>query len=701
MTGRSGFPACHLFGKYGSTQATFTCTPHLSINKMKELRADTTGDKISLPQNKGVQSEELRAPPRLQGSESRAIAAAVFTESLLKEMPILNSLRENDTWVVSDSKLRAIAAALGITPPQEEMFPPKDVMEVNVKDEETKVTYCHRPRFDYSSNEALEYNLDVFLGDTVAGQFEIPAWGDLSDLSVTSKTGTIIPVSVLELVPPEGVEVAHEIVGEMRLHMAQRSNLELFRSVEDKVAQRNIAAKLVETGIMQPRYLDAREVHTTAKTIACMNPDLNSLPVDDILTTLRSSPHIFVVIDSAQGFLIVNDGISNYVHSDRQEISELCKKHGLTNGNTLSTEEFSAGLSTFLDELDRSELYTVQLLGNCKEIFKNEIIDETLIPGILGHDSTLYLKSTRTSGGQLVVCKKKNEVGENTLLSDSCELGAILADGIRNAIQLAELVRNTIPEGASIPPWIDNPNDFFSLKGVLNKILRRMKSPIVEEEIPIPRVSTELGLEKSEFRLIFQGHKTPELAASYAKSSINEVAANISYGGRGRAIRDVLSDIYSQFSRLSPLEIQQSLELSHQDLLNAARKFATTFSQQYKAAGGFHDMRDFAVDLCPVWNDQNQSIDFYLLEVQCLYGFSGLMQVSPEDADKVQAFKDRLGENEHLEGSSSYIAAPYLGHIALKALTNLVDGGELEHPGQKELVGIFLNAILGRGDKSP
>ncbi len=593
--------------------------------------------------------EALQAPRNPNEGAESVITDAARIAQMLERSPLLGKFRENDAWVITDSKLRETAGELGTTIPPLEAFAPTDLMTSRVDPRESKVLYHERAPFIPSTNPDLDVVLTDIIGESLASEFEVAL---CDGMFVTTGTGVKIPVTVFDFVPPEGIVVDEMCVGQARLRKAERANSELVRTVDDKVAQRDFAARLADTGIKQPRYIDVRELNSPDKTIACLNPDFSTLPISEILTTGMNTPHVWAILDSTQGFLIINDGSSRYLHSDNFGISQAIEALQLNHGNQLKLEEFSTRLESFITDLDKSTWCTIQLVAARDGRQDERISRDTTIPQILGHESTLYLKSTRTSGGQLVLCIKTNEAGEKRIVSDSPELGDILERSIDLIEEQEEFFRDSWGDSASPPPWVVPTDRILSLPGILGSIIARMESPIIEEEIPVPRVTTPLGLEKSEFRLIFQGDESPKLVAAYAKSSGKEVAANISYGGRGRAIDDVIGDIYDQYSNHQKSALSNVIAKSRCELLEKAQMFATKFAALHQKAGGFRDMRDFAVDICPVWNEQSQSIDFYLLEVQYRYGFSGLVEVSPEDAQKVQEYKDSLSQAEHSASDS-------------------------------------------------
>jgi hypothetical protein len=68
-------------------------------------------------------------------------------------------------------------------------------------------------------------------------------------------------------------------------------------------------------------------------------------------------------------------------------------------------------------------------------------------------------------------------------------------------------------------------------------------------------------------------------------------------------------------------------------------QFATGFADKLST---ITPLKDFAVDVVPVWNEEKQDLDFFLLEVQYAYGYKGLTAVDPDSATRVATFKNKM-----------------------------------------------------------
>ena len=170
-----------------------------------------------------------------------------------------------------------------------------------------------------------------------------------------------------------------------------------------------------------------------------------------------------------------------------------------------------------------------------------------------------------------------------------------------------------------------------------------METPIIEEEIPVARYTTKLGVEKCEFRAIFQGLDTPELVGSYAKASLKDIAANISIAGRGRHTVQVIRGIMQQRleGKYDQTEINSRATKTLERFEQSVTQFATDFADKLST---ITPLKDFAVDVVPTWNTETDDIDFYLLEVQYAYGYEGLRAVAPGTAAQVTSFKEKKAE---------------------------------------------------------
>jgi hypothetical protein len=84
---------------------------------------------------------------------------------------------------------------------------------------------------------------------------------------------------------------------------------------------------------------------------------------------------------------------------------------------------------------------------------------------------------------------------------------------------------------------------------------------------------------------------------------------------------------------VEPSKLPEEVERTQAALFKAADEFAQEFGKRHGPA-----LRQFAVDIAFVWNQETSQLDFYLIEVQRGFAYAGLRQVDPEAAARV----DRL-----------------------------------------------------------
>jgi hypothetical protein len=280
-----------------------------------------------------------------------------------------------------------------------------------------------------------------------------------------------------------------------------------------------------------------------------------------------------------------------------------------------------------------------------------------LARSILGYDGEVFVKSSRSSDGILVLQVTGREGHEPVIESDSVEVGELL----KQYLFQIESVRLAKSRGAVEPlEQVVVAEDSkairkrSSMEGFLEKALSCMEAPIVEDAIPVARLVVPQGVEKVECRLIFQGKEQVELAGHYVKASNNKVAANIACGGHSRRTFDVLYGLHNQHleGSVSPDEMERRAAQSFDRLHEQASRFAKVCADHYRQLMPQRPLCDFALDICPVWDQERGTLRFFLLEIQFTYGFSGLTAALPvmagptaEDlmAHRVATFKSTHG----------------------------------------------------------
>jgi len=240
------------------------------------------------------------------------------------------------------------------------------------------------------------------------------------------------------------------------------------------------------------------------------------------------------------------------------------------------------------------------------------------------------------------------------ILSDSPEVGEFLCKLVSDTAMLAdkeiwhplqtELAEKRLACTATVV-------DFLA------SLIGHMKAPIVERAIPAMRLRTESGREKIEFRMILQGDETLTVAGHYAKASLHDVAGNISIGGYGRRTRDAIEGLYRQElgAHYHEERILKKIDETYNQLISVAEELGNKLAKSSKegSLSATRSMNDFAIDICPVWNKERDSIELHLLEIQYGYASSGLTQVEPQMAANVANFKARTDARRRIEDAEA------------------------------------------------
>jgi hypothetical protein len=472
------------------------------------------------------------------------------------------------------------------------------------------------------------------------------------------------PICVVRIDPPEEIILDRDVVGSDLIDTITPALRDGELTFQDKVAQRNIAATLTEcTGIEQPRYFDARAMHPPDPAVRFSRIDLSKFPVDEIEEADPRQKQIWIFEDVYQGFAVVSDGTQRYVYSGNPKILAEAERNGLLKDRSEDRScGFAESLRRFIGGISKSDYFSVALAPELSQRSSSETDRQIAYArSILEHPETVYLKSARTAGGTLVVrCSKEGD--QPVLESDSVEVGKLLGT------YLSKLEHYKSAAVAAVAAaYKKSALKFSSVQGFLVEVLRDMTTPILEENIPVTRYRTKAGSEKAEFRMIFQLRELQgdlELVAHYAKSSLNDIAANISLGGGARATQQVVRGIYQQMLKsqldkkeLTQADINRRAKKSFEDLKKSALEFGRKFAERLATSSGQRELSDFAIDICPVWDPKKQELRFFFLEAQYIYGFTGLQKVHPNLADEVAQFKEQAEKKRNQENAARLLIA--------------------------------------------
>lgn len=596
------------------------------------------------------QTRSIREEPPLNPNE----------QVLLQHVELAKHFWEDGHWIITNQRFTECLSDLGYEPPPTSPAPPTTDLFSQCREnyigneiitiqgaQLTRVRPC-----DLEHHEDVTDSISYALQDSLGiSPLEDPSNPYESLTPHTIQKELSWRVNDCEVFLYRIVE--HDVAPIQRLLDREESATEIKRALHDrqlqktdKVAQRIIAETLQETGIQNPRYQDARFLNPPPKIVQFTEIAPASLPSsDDIRQKLLEEPngkHLWIVEDDTQGFAIVHNNKELYIESSNPRIRGDLATLGLIK-DTEHPKHFIdqlAPLRTFLRMTRRTDSFTLTFLAQDQPLpydasaFANELAAN---PG------AVYLKSTRTAGGELVLRHRRAADGHLILESDSHELGLLLSATL-----------NSLKSNRTLPPILAEKTrgqilTRCSVTGMVRHALTFMETPIVEEEIPVAKYHTRAGIEKCEFRAIFQGRQNIELVASYAKASLRDVAANISIAGRGRHTVQVIRGIMQQ--NLKDSHDQETINKRATETLkrfeDSVTDFARKFSEELRPS---HAMNDFAVDIVPVWNNAKQDLDFYLLEVQYGYRHAGLRKVDADAAKRIEAFQVAL-RKEYRQGT--------------------------------------------------
>lgn len=433
----------------------------------------------------------------------------------------------------------------------------------------------------------------------------------------------------------------------------EEEKLKLFQSQIDKLNTRTLLDPVCAP-IKQPSFLDARG----------FLPGQTDTPQVDLLTgvypqlqeMLKLAPDECLLV--FQNFLIAKKGDALRVLFSPLELTSMAYPESLRRG----IQESLGGLpdAPYWDceggTLDKSINQLLGFLEGTKMMFPRPVQpeqptiagpqtenQEKLIEYLVNSDRVFYIKGSISSGGREVLRLSRDDNGNAVLETSSEQILHMIDKHMKHFSRITDRLEefNTLRAmGDDVPEWAIRDNETskrrwdITLPNILSKILASMELPIIEEEIPFLR----RGEDRVELRAICicQG-TTPadgmEFVADYFKVSANPVAANISIAGHGEKTEDVLKDLYrARFG-------EDRLDERVGDALLNLRTEITRIAQFYADKRG---RLDFAVDIVPAWDKDRGDIVFYLLEVQDIYGYSGLAQCAPALAEAVTERKAGL-----------------------------------------------------------
>lgn len=584
-------------------------------------------------------------------------------ERLLLENPSLHEFWDGKKWVISHERFQAAASAADITLAEPQQVPQHDLFATQGSYQSTGVIEEPGAITTVVGERILVSEVALILGQELVevlggDEFRIDDDDCLSNRpTMLPCCDCDVPVQVIRIVVPDELNCQREFPGRELFRQVRQKERDAEAAKTDKVGQRNIASRMPNLGIEQPRYLDARSLNPPPDVVRFARIDLAAFPLEEIKAANPTQKRVWVFEDAFQGFAVVHDEGQRYVFSFNRKVKQFAAVLGLTRraGRGSESADFDERLAALVRRLDKSPDFSVGLLHHRSEApsFNDLKIEARKI---LGHPARVYLKSSRSARGELVLRVSRGQDGGSVIESDSSEVGELLAE-YTERVERVKRQGEDFAVDCLLESAKDSVHSSGSVEGFLARVLTDMTTPILEEEIPVTRYATRLGLEKAEFRMIMQGRDEPTLVAHYAKASLNDIAANLSLQGGARATEQVIRGIYQQKLKgvVSQEEIHARAGRAIKTLTHSAESFAKEFVKKVRESGSTKDLADFAVDICPVWDGAAEELRYVLLEVQYAYAFEGLVRVAPKKAQQVQQFRDALqvarDEAELLKGA--------------------------------------------------
>ena len=613
---------------------------------------------MELPQDTACRSQEpiassdARVPPlKSPCLPDQLLTASDPNRRLLSLCPDLSDFWDGNAWIVTADRLQRAAAQAGIDVPELATGEAQALFS-------SSTPYTPRP-VELIQSASLIRQSDTLLLDEILGEnlsltleLEVAQDGFTVDFQPVEAN---FDVSLFQLAAPKSIPLDRSIVGDALVERLTPIRNEIIRALADKVAQRNLVATVQDVGLDQPRYIDARSLTPPDAFVEFRHPSFDAFPIEEIARTPVTVKRLWIFEDCRQGFAVVSDGKRQYAHSENPLVRGLISTHKLEAG-LCSKRGFSARLARFLEELSAHEEYGVCLLRRTPSLYERRL---GVARSVLAHPGEVYVKSSRSSDGILVLRVRGGAREDVIIQSNSQEVGELLKqhllslDSLRAVSSRREL---GVLERVALHDQLLTIRKRATMEGFLERAMSCMEAPIVEESIPVARLLTPEGAEKVECRLIFQGEGEVELVGHYAKASRNEIAANLSCGGHSRRTNEVIYGLHMQrlADVLPQAEIDRRVEDSLSRLRESGIKLARACATHYRQLVPSRPLRDFAIDCCPVWDNERGTLRFQFLEIQFTYGYSGLFMTEPpvigpirEDfmAQRIMRFKGGL-ENE-------------------------------------------------------
>ena len=449
---------------------------------------------------------------------------------------------------------------------------------------------------DCGIDQALTTIQDQYLRNATVSHFA---------LADTAPTG-------YEFIPPDS-ECPRPDDGRVESELAKR----------DKVSDRRVAE---EIGILrQPAFLDTRDFNRPLPVVNYSHVDLREFPRGkEVRTPVEGENKIVILENLWKGFAIFHLEGKVFLSSFNPKVATHLKNLELDQPHdTIEEKKFNEilGLIEKLPNFGTRTLVSNDN-GQINQVDHRSFDANALAKLISEHDDgPLYLKSARTAGGKSILKIFRDPSEGLVIESNSPEVTE------KYSSRLTRLSNFTSRPDTPLV-IVEHAVKLLEPATFLRDYAIQIEAPILEAGIPMAPCKGG----RAEARIIYQADNagTLERTGAYCKFSQTQVAANVSLGGHGMAVDEAIHHIL----------IGQGVDakdIPHlaKDTLERLTKDVDAFAHEYRNRKG-ESLREFAVDVAFVWNDQTAQVDFYLIEIQRGFAFEGLKQVDPEAAQVVE-----------------------------------------------------------------
>lgn len=381
----------------------------------------------------------------------------------------------------------------------------------------------------------------------------------------------------------------------------------------DKVESREMAASV---GILpQPEWFDLRNcLNFQCHRVSFKGISFTNLPLADLFDNTNQLKAIQFE-DPKKGFRISARDNSFVIETENPQVERILGK----SGTELREEELLIRLAQLSDSP-----YSVTHFSTSNDQIRREQLRDILLTL---DDGVWFLKSVDGARGNHVV-KMKIEGGNITSSS------------------VSELQKDLFQEKTG-----KNYNETEPVE-----IVEHMFCPRNSDLVAVTKGIIEKGINTesvdgvlSEQRVVFAFNGEPYYLCSYSKVIAGkDRLPNLSQGGEGEAVRTSFERILRAHN-IPEENVESKIQETVERLKSSVTEFAIAFNREAKERG-YHYGPVFAVDVCPVWNEEKQQIDYTLLEVQPGPGTEGAAGNVPEDEQQliddynrgIEEFEDQM-----------------------------------------------------------